>query len=176
MLFDVAALAVHFPEGDFTSSPGIPGKDQSSFRAEVDAIRLVLEGTVKLLTLQSIVCDCMAAIDISQGGLGQCPELATRLHQAVRCLLVSNVCLDFVWVPSHGKDSPKFKGHPGAAKFQLRAWNANTDYAARHAMQQCLNGSLRERWHLQAIAEKWETAITTLASIAQLYAEHDSLR
>eukprot|EP00438_Fugacium_kawagutii_P032407 Skav234910 [mRNA] locus=scaffold840:823794:824564:- [translate_table: standard] len=186
MQMDVAAYALVFPGAGIQITAGLPGEDQTAYRAEVEAILMVLQGAIEFVEstpdkLKSliIVADCLSALEVAQGASGACPRLAIKLHTAVRHLEDFNVQVQFVWVPSHGKHSEKFTGHPAATELQLRQWNETADAAAQKTMQARLRGSHRQVWHLQAVAaEDWETrAISALASIAEMYVRFvDTLR
>ena len=176
----VATCSVVIPDLHAVFASGIPGEDQSSFRAEVEGILNALKGVAlsldpKLLSFRKVVlvCDCTSAIHLARGAHGDVPRLAQKLHCAVRELHSIGVTVEFMWVPSHGKTSPLFCGHPDVHEHQARAWNAQADRAAKSALATRLTGSEREQWHVAADrASSWEArAIAAMALIAERY-EH----
>jgi hypothetical protein len=177
MKHDVACFAVVCPGTDRAISAGVAGEDQGSFRAEIEAIRLVLRGA--LLSIQGqfrfstlvIVSDCQAAIDVAQGACGEVPLLASSLHRLIADLEGFGCFVQFVWVPSHDKRSPTFVAHPLAGEAQLRAWNAWVDRTAKYCLDRRLHGSARHSWHIRALhAADWEErTVATLAAVHEHY-------
>lgn len=176
----IAASACFVAETDSTAAWGVPGQDQSPFRAEADAILLVLQASLHVLRTSSaarckslwIVSDCEAAISVASTGHGACYLLARRLHAALVALR-QLIQVKFCWVPSHGKASNKFAGNGIATLWQLRLWNQKADEAAAAAQRARALGSARAAWFVTVKeAKEWEIkAVGALIATAKTY--HD---
>ena len=176
----IAASACFVAETDSTAAWGVPGQDQAPFRAEADAILLVLRASLHVLqTFPAarckslwIVSDCEAAISVASTGHGACFLLAQRLHDALVALR-QLIQVKFCWVPSHGKASNKFAGNGIATLWQLRLWNQKADEAAAAARRARALRSARAAWFVTVKeAKEWEIkAVGALVATAKMY--HD---
>ena len=137
----VATLGIYLPAIDRSFQTLLAGEEQTAYAAAARALLLVATRVLHLLRdgirgVHSliIVCDCMSAIQLLRDGAGSRLRLAAEARQVID-ELTRLVKVDFVWVPSHGKISKDFLGHPGASEAQLRAWNAAADRSAREAWE-----------------------------------------
>ena len=174
---DIAAFAIHFPTLNQQISSGIPGEDQSPFRAELEALHLSLQAIERIDWRKRkrvphivIISDCQAALDIVAGHYGSCRLLAAQIHETRR-RVEAKVSIELVWVPSHGKLSPKFIGHPAFTMHFLRECNSKADQLANLCMRRRLHESARHHWHLQVAADQlWEARVLKdVSSIARTY-------
>ena len=100
----LAALAVIFPTLDTSVSGGIPSEDQTPFRAETEALSLVIRSALAvwdkrfMVRRLVIVSDCEAAIAVVQGSSSCVPVLAKRLQEALR-LLRQHIDTKLMWIP-----------------------------------------------------------------------------
>ena len=177
---DIAAFAIYFPKLDHHICSGLPGEDQTPFRAELEALHVTLQAIERIDWRKRkrapqivILSDCQAALDIVSGHHGSCRILATQLHETRR-RAEAQTHLEFVWVPSHGKLSPNFVGHHAFSMPFLRESNHRADQSATRCMRQRLHESARHQWHLQAKqAEVWETRVLQdVILVARNYSQH----
>eukprot|EP00439_Symbiodinium_sp_Y106_P051178 s1179_g6.t2 len=158
-------------EGDFAL--GVSGEDQTSHRAEVEALVALLEALA--ITCSSgtvhVLVDCQAALRVVHGG-GCLPLLARRAVE-LRARLRGRLRLGFWWVPSHGKAAPAQWMVPPCGEAVARALNARADRVARDCATRRAAGSGRKRCadqREQAMA--WEKhALQTLTAVARRWAE-----
>ena len=170
-----ATLGVFVPASDSSFGMLVEGEEQTAYAAEVCALALILRRIVGLLQTGPrrirklvLVSDCMSAIDTVCHGRGERRLLAAEC----RALLDQLACVievDFVWVPSHGKISCRFRGHPGATEGQLRAWNAHADRAAGELWERLAAPSARAQWWRRRLAgQEWEHKALGALSAATL--------
>ena len=159
---NVAAFGIHIPGADLSFQAGVPGEDQSAFRAEVEGLHtalLALHDAVCSSLHPSririvIVCDCQSAIALAEGNVGQTPILARRVQTTLASLREMTASTELFWIPSHGKIKRSWIPHCGASEFQLRAWNAKADAVANQAARSRAQGSARERWNTACFAAR----------------------
>ena len=158
-------------EGDFAL--GVPGEDQTSHRAEVEALVALLEAlaTTRSSGTVHVLVDCQAALRVVHGG-GSLPLLARRAVE-LRAQLRGRLRLDFWWVPSHGKAAPAKWVVPPCGEAVARALNARADRVARDCATRRAAGSGRKQCASQREqAMVWEKhALQTLTAVARRWAE-----
>ena len=167
----LAAWAV--ASADHSFALGVAGEDQSSFRAEIEALFAVLRG-LRLCTGSGavhIVCDCQSAIRVALGG-GQLAGLC-QLFADLRRVLEPRFKIHLWWTPSHGKPAPSRWKPPPCGEAVARALNARADAAARSCASSRAHGSLRKAvMEQREAALAWEVqAITALTRTAHAWAE-----
>eukprot|EP00438_Fugacium_kawagutii_P013015 Skav219675 [mRNA] locus=scaffold3149:185132:187369:- [translate_table: standard] len=153
---------------------GLPGEDQSSFRAEVEALLQLcaaLEQTAQFgLELQSkqvfICSDCENALAITNGRFGEAfPLLARRLFSSISRLREIFGRVTLFWVPSHDKVKPGWKFPSVLLEQDIRAWNAAADKAARECVEARLALSSSSEWYRSLNdARNWEVAVVQMAA------------
>ena len=152
---------------------GVSGEDQTSHRAEVEALVALLEALVLTCSSGSVhvLVDCQAALRVVQGG-GCAPLLARRAVE-LQARLRGRVRLTFWWVPSHGKVAPAQWMVPPCGEAVARALNARADRVARSCATRRAAGSGRQQCADQrAQAMTWEKqALQTLTAVAHRWAE-----
>ena len=158
-------------EGDFAL--GVPGEDQTSHRAEVEALVALLEALAITRSSGSVqvLVDCQAALRVVHGG-GGLPLLARRAVE-LRAQLRGRLRLGFWWVPSHGKAAPAKWVVPPCGEAVARALNARADRVARDCATRRAAGSGRKQCASQREqAMVWEKhALQTLTAVARRWAE-----
>ena len=174
-----ATLGIFIPECDQDFGMLVEGEEQTPYAAEVCALVLILQRTLVILKEGErwvrrlvLVCDCLSAIETVRDGHGERRRLAAECRALLEALS-QWIEVDFVWVPSHGKQSCRFLGHPEASEAQLRAWNAKADRIAVWTWEHLAESSARVRWWQHRSAGKvWEAkAIGALSAAAQAYSE-----
>ena len=106
----VAAWSIYIPSLETSFALGLTGEDQTPFRAEVEAIHVVLlcmcrlwdEGFQHGVSLV-IVTDGSAAISMIHSMHGVVPLLSRKLRSLLQLCEQRGVHIDFQWVPSHGR-------------------------------------------------------------------------
>ncbi|CAE7206863.1 unnamed protein product [Symbiodinium sp. CCMP2592] len=166
----LAAWAVSFADRSF--SLGVQGEDQSSFRAEIEALWALLR-SLQLCSgsgVIHVVCDCQSAITVALGG-GQLAGLSRRFV-AFRRELEQRFTIHLWWTPSHGKVAPSMWRPPPCGEVVARALNAKADAAARSCAGARANGSLRKTvMEQREAALSWEVkALTALNKAARAWA------
>jgi hypothetical protein len=170
----VAAWAAHVAGVDKTVAAGVPGEDQTPYRAEVEALRAVLvaaelavAGGIAVATKKLVlVGDCQAALQGARTGGGTCSVLLRELRASGQRLMRGGLELDFAWVPSHGKVLRAWCPHPQASEVQMRAWNAKADWAAGQCAARRRNGSARQTClRARRRAEEWEAEVARRAAL-----------
>lgn len=157
---------------------GVPGEDQSPFKAEVYAMVVLLEALAGLPapsvpTRCTVAVDCQAALAVFFGKGSELPGLARRLG-ALRAGLHGHWQLSMVWVPSHGKESVHFMPPEWCHPDRLRRLNDRADVAAKQAVAERRARSSRPAWIASvAAAKQWEMqTLQAVATIADAYARH----
>ena len=166
----LAAWAV--ASADHSFALGVAGEDQSSFRAEIEALLAVLRG-LRLCTGSGavhIVCDCQSAIRVALGG-GQLAGLC-QLFADLRRALEPRFKIHLWWTPSHGKPAPSRWKPPPCGEAVARALNAKADAAARSCATSRAQGSARKLvMEQREAALAWEVqALSALTQIAHAWA------
>ena len=149
---NVAAFGIHIPGADLSFQAGVPGEDQSAFRAEVEGLHTALLALYDAVCSSFhpsririvIVCDCQSAIALAEGNVGQTPILARRVQTTLARLREMTASTELFWIPSHGKIKRSWIPHCGASEFQLRAWNAKADAVASSCTIPCPRFCKRE--------------------------------
>lgn len=168
---EVAAWAIAIHEAGVFSL-GVVGEDQSSYRAEVEAIRVLLSA-LRLCKRRGrviVVCDCQSAL-LAVEGRGQAAVLAAELLSACVACRSLGFVVEFFWIPSHGKPAPARWLVPPGGEVVARTVNGRADVEARRCAAARCSGSARERCvQARAMAAQWEeAAIRALARIAEHY-------
>ena len=170
----VSAWSAFVPQANVCVACGLQGEDQTPFRAEVTAIEEVLQAIQDVAAHVAapckkivVVCDCKSALEICDGRRGSTPLLSVRIGHVIRSLRAIAAALDFVWVPSHGKQVAGWKPQAPISESSLREWNQKADESAHARVRMLSRGSRRAAWHLQAEqAYQWE--IRTLRAVASI--------
>ncbi|CAE7201710.1 pol [Symbiodinium sp. CCMP2592] len=147
-----------------TVAGGVPGEDQTAFKAEVVALVLFLEDSYDVYG-----CCGLSGRFVPPSW----PGLQRRV-QDLRASLHVHWLLVFVWVPSHDKVSDRFVAPPPFSEAQLRKVNKRADEAAKRIVNRRCAGSTRPAWiaSLEA-AKRWELqALAGASQIAEAYAHH----
>eukprot|EP00435_Cladocopium_sp_Y103_P050304 s881_g15.t1 len=170
-----AAWSVFIPGVGVQVAAGLAGEDQSSFRAEMEALLQLcaaLEQAVQFdLELQSkqvfICSDCESALAIADGSFGEAfPLLARRLFSSILRLREIFGRVTLFWVPSHNKVKPGWHFPSFFLEQDIRAWNAAADKAARECVEARLTLSSRSQWHRSFNdARDWEVAVVQMAAL-----------
>eukprot|EP00439_Symbiodinium_sp_Y106_P017651 s5566_g2.t1 len=147
---NVGAAAVLLPQLGFSAVCGLQGEDQGPYKAELWALRLLLQVILKcdLTGLREIhiFCDCEAAILALLQGASSLPLLAQELVSLKSRLTSQGIAVHPHWVPSHGKHSDKWRPWPGVPADRQRAWNHQVDLLAAQECKRRLLPSLRARF------------------------------
>ena len=171
----VSALAVVLEGDQGVFTLGIAAEDQSSHRAEVEAL-LAVTRALRRTTAKGhvhILSDCQSAV--------------RALFRVVAKLRFWRVVPDSCWrrsgsastsigggsIPSHGKLAPANWKCPPCGEMRARALNARADRAARHRAATRANGSDRQRCsQLRLAATVWEKGVlAAFGSIASRWAD-----
>ena len=150
--------------GDFAL--GVSGEDQTSHRAEVEALVALLEAWSSRALRGPFTCLWTARLLWGWFRLARrAVELQARLRGRVR--------LTFWWVPSHGKVAPTQWMVPPCGEAVARALNARADRVARGCATRRAAGSGRQQCADQrAQAMAWEKQVLqTLTAVAHRSAE-----
>ena len=100
-----SAYSIISPGVDFATAFASPWEDQSAFRAEVDALHLILAAAVALLPNKArgnitVICDCKSAIALAGGGGTSVSVLSHRLRRLQRQAAQADLHVEFFWVPA----------------------------------------------------------------------------
>ena len=167
---DVGAWSVFIPSLNSHVAAGIDSEDQTSFRAECEAVRALLNALMSfrddgspLPALVVILCDCTAAIRLTEFGGGQMPLLGAELCSLRTALGQAGCKVELSWVPSHWKTATHWKPYPGISPDHLRQWNDSADIAARQHACDISSGSTRAS-HIRDVqtAKQWELQVQQL--------------
>mmetsp|Transcript_42212 Transcript_42212/g.100601 ORF Transcript_42212/g.100601 Transcript_42212/m.100601 type:complete len:1314 (+) Transcript_42212:1316-5257(+) len=164
--FDQVAAASVAVEGGGTFASGLQGEDQSSYKAELDGLRLCLQGLWQagVPGRAVIAVDCKAAIDAWKGH--GCLVFYVSLFQSLKVQLrLLGIEVDVIWVPSHCKPTPVgWRGSEIVSLQRLRSINERADGAAGRLARRRATGSLRQRClRAREEAARWEVRALTLA-------------
>ena len=167
---DVAAWSVFIPSSNSCVVAGVDSEDQTSFRAECEAIRFLLRALTGLCLngfalppLVVILCDCTAAIRMAVHGGGQMPLLGRELCSSRAALSLAGCKVELSWVPSHWKTAPHWKPFPGADADSQRRWNDSADLAAKEHARVLSHGSARATYVREVqVAKQWELQVQHL--------------
>eukprot|EP00435_Cladocopium_sp_Y103_P035570 s919_g9.t1 len=178
----VAAWSIHIPCLSTGFALGLHGEDQTSFRAEVEAIHVVFlclcrlwdEGFQQQGTLV-VVTDCTAAISMIHSVHGVAPLLSRKLRSMLQLCERRGVHIIFQWVPSHGRHVAKWSPRHFSEE-ELRKWNEIADRLARDAASQQLQGSARQVCaEARRRAYQWEMGtLQAVERIAAAYLDLDA--
>ena len=170
------AVVTSAPDGLFAT--GDDSEDQSAYRQEALACLALVRGLLQLAGKCSgkvqILCDCEAV----RAGV-KCPEasalpaLMSEISCAAAALEASELRIDFIWVPSHGK-RPLWEAPCGLDSAACRALNANADAAANAARAYRWQYSARRRWHQEyrAAVSRETAAIKASAGASEILKAH----
>ena len=156
----VSALAVVLEGDQGVFTLGIAAEDQSSHRAEVEALLAVIRALRRTTATGHvhILSDCQSAVRAVQGG-GKASLLARRSRQLLEEFR-ERLNLHWWWIPSHGKLAPASWKCPPCGEMRARALNARADRAARHRASSRANGSDLQRCsQLRSAATVWEKGV-----------------
>ncbi|CAE7362760.1 gcs-1 [Symbiodinium sp. CCMP2592] len=163
----VGAAAFTLPGQRVKVASGLPGEDQSPYKAELHALLLLFRvfcavpseqrTAVKVLHVFS---DCQSALTAIRTGKGALPLLVRDVAMLCADIARSGVEVQLHWVPSHGKPAPSWVPWPGAHPDLQRQWNAEVDALAAAECHRRLHGSQREAFarHLEEI-QNWERRV-----------------
>ena len=161
-----------------TFSGGNDSEDQSSFRAEMCALKLALEAVTVAIGNGAtgnvtIAVDCEAALK-ARFNCPSMPLFGMKLRTLAAEIRSRGVGLLFTWVPAHSRHPGWRSPLPAVTADHLRALNDAADRSAKECVCRRLRGFLRERWLNDAAHVKaWETAaIRASARAAQRLHEH----
>lgn len=173
----VSALAVVLEGDQGVFTLGIAAEDQSSHRAEVEALLAVTRALRRTTATGHvhILSDCQSALRAVQGGGmggGKAPLLARRSRQLLE-EVSERLYIHWWWIPSHGKLAPASWRCPPCGEMRARALNARADRAARHRAATRANGSDLQRCsQLRLAATVWEKGVlAAFGSIASRWAD-----
>ena len=146
----IAAHSVVVNKCDRAFFGGNDSEDQSSFRAEMCALKLALEAVSAAVNHGArgsviIAVDCEAALK-ARFNCPSMPLFGVRLRLLATSIRSSGVELAFTWVPAHNRHSGWRSPHPDFSAAQLRSLNDAADRAAKACVTRRLRGSLRESW------------------------------
>ena len=167
----VAAGSVVFPTVDKSLAFGVPGEDQSSFKAELFALKVLLQ--ILLLArgpcLRSVhvLVDCESAMTSVTSYGCALPGLAEDVRSLREQLLVCGVAFVMHWVPSHRKRPARWQPWTCIAPEVQQDWNERADACASGKCCELHRLSLRGPWLVQcASAKAWELQAIRLSAAA----------
>ncbi|CAE7723733.1 rbcL [Symbiodinium sp. CCMP2592] len=172
----VAAFSIVFTDHEASVCSGLPSEDQTAFRAELEAIYMVIRAALRVWDRRFptrrlvIVSDCQSAIDIVQGALGSVPILARRVHADI-----SRIARALMW--SCGGSHPMASSRIASIRRDAKPSSGpgmRTDRAAATEMRRKWHGFLRQSWFVQEKTDHdWEVAaVSGLQRPSQLYLDH----
>ena len=169
---EVSAVAFAFLGGD-TCGLGVPGEDQTPFKAEVQALLWLLEVLLRAGRPGDyfVLVDCTAALFAARGK-GHLRKLCDRFTVLWNLLETAGVKVTLHWIPSHGKRAPDGWRPPGSfSEAQARLLNQAADAEARRLAARRARGSARQLCcQARTEAETWETgAINALHRISSAF-------
>ena len=146
--------------GEYVIGAPIIGEDYTSVSAELHAALVALQAFECCISDPGynfnvvnsrllVIMDCKPAIAIIQRLVP--PDDRWLLWQQLRATLdaiLERCSVDFVWVPSHGKDSPSFRPPAGCSERLLRFYNDCADKAASRHLVRAAARSGRGEWHV----------------------------
>ena len=174
---DVAAYSVVVNTCDRAFFGGNDSEDQSSFRAEMCALKLALEAVLAAVNQGArgrvLAVDCAAALK-ARFSCPSMPLFGVRLRSLATEIRSCGVELSFSWVPAHNRHPGWKSPHPEFSAEQLRLINDAADRSAKACVSRRLKGSLREKRSAYAAwAKRWEaTAVRASARAAERLSVH----
>ena len=176
--FDVGSYAVTVHPGGYTAALGNNDEDQTAYKQELLGFCMAAKalGAAASATGWSgravFVLDCQSALQVVlQEGLrfNYLLKLVEQVRLPLRDLASAGVQLQYVWVPSHGKN-PSWCAPPGLCSDLLRYLNDLVDKAVADCRQRRGGqGGRVEWWQRRSAASKWELgAILASAAAGQL--------
>ncbi|CAE7477329.1 unnamed protein product, partial [Symbiodinium necroappetens] len=141
---EVASAAIAFLDGP-TLGLGLPGEDQTPYRAEVQALLWLYEALLcaRRKGLYFVVVDCMSAIDAVHGH-GRLAKILDQFAGMQAALDSHGVRVVLHWTPSHGKKAPDTWRPPGQfSEATVRLLNHRADLEARRIAMRRAQGSGR---------------------------------
>lgn len=169
---EVSAVAFALLGGG-TCGLGVPGEDQTPYKAEVQALLWLLEALLRAGRpgCYFVLVDCTAALDAARGK-GHLRKLCDRFTALWTLLATAGIKVTLHWIPSHGKRAPHGWRPPGSfSEAQARLLNQAADAEARRLAARRARGSARQLCcQARTAAEAWETgAINALHRISSAF-------
>ncbi|CAE7273822.1 unnamed protein product [Symbiodinium necroappetens] len=171
---DVGGSAAVLLSGSTHLSFGIDddSEDQTSFRAEVLALRFVAQ-TLQLCALAGscgtlyVLSDCQAALQaLKNPASSSLPLLATQTADAFAHAQNLGLTVHLKWCPAHGRSEEWKPDFPLTAP-ACRALNESADAKAKEVMHLRRRGSARALWHNKhAEVSAWSTGAIKLSACA----------